>query len=228
VADLVEAALDVAFQNPLRAAGSQCQEALLDGIGAGPLLPKPVRVSVRFGLHDGVDSQQVERLHGSVLHRGDAERAHFAIRLQDVDARKGLRSITAPLQLLYCLSFLLRGVPDRSVHPRRLLACISRHSANGQYFAAGVGEQPLQGLHLAPPACLRRLHDTHLEPAHVPLRGRPVPWPSMAASRAKLHQQLWLSSSALPGKPGCASKIRNIAGTAKAGRLPSRLSHEKT
>jgi hypothetical protein len=32
----------------------------------------------------------------------------------------------------------------------------------------------LQDFHLAPPACLRRLHDTHLKPTHIPLRGPPI------------------------------------------------------
>jgi len=83
--------------------------------------------------------------------------------------------VTASLQLLYCLSFLPRSVPDFSVHSRSLFPCILRHSANGKHFAAvGVSQQPLQGFDLAPPAFFRRLHDTHLEPTHIPPRGLPV------------------------------------------------------
>jgi hypothetical protein len=36
------------------------------------------------------------------------------------------------------------------------------------------GQQALQGSHLAPPACLRRLRDTHLESANVALDGAPL------------------------------------------------------
>jgi hypothetical protein len=117
----------------------------------------------------------VKSLHSPVLHRGDTQRTHFAARFRDVDTPKGLRLIASSLQLLYRLSFLLRGVPDFSVHSRCLLARVSRHSVNGNNLAAiGVSQQSLQDFYLAPSAYFRRLHDTRLEPTHISLRGLPI------------------------------------------------------
>src|SRR6266550_17767 len=63
---------------------------------------------------------------------------------------------------------LLWGVPNFLVHTRGFLALVFRHSANGENSAAvRVGQQVLQGSHLAPSAFLHRLHDTHLESANV-------------------------------------------------------------
>src|SRR5258708_12444321 len=76
---------------------------------------------------------------------------------------------------MYCLCFLLWRVPNVLVHTGGFLAIVFRHSSNGENFAAvGVGQQMLQGSHLAPSAFLRRLHDTHLESANVAVNGLPV------------------------------------------------------
>src|SRR2546429_2080143 len=76
---------------------------------------------------------------------------------------------------MYCLCFLLGCVPNFLVHTGGFLAIVFRHSSNGKNFAAiRVGQQALQGSHPAPSACLRCLHDTHLESANVPAAGPPV------------------------------------------------------
>ena len=109
------------------------------------------------------------------VNRRDSEWSHlFAVRFRDVDTSKGQRSIPPLLQLVYCFGLLLRRVPDFSVHAGRPFTNVFRHSTNGEYFAAiRVGQQPLQGSHLAPPALLRSLHDTHLQSAHVAICGWP-------------------------------------------------------
>jgi hypothetical protein len=56
---------------------------------------------------------------------------------------------------MYCLCFLLWGVPNFLVHPWGFLASVFRYSSNGKNFAAvRVGQQTLQGSHLAPSAFL--------------------------------------------------------------------------
>src|SRR6266404_3699838 len=76
---------------------------------------------------------------------------------------------------MYCLCLLLWCVPNFLVHTWGFLAVVFRHSSNGENFAAvGVGQQTLQGSHLAPSAFLRCLHDTHLESANVAVDGMPA------------------------------------------------------
>jgi len=79
------------------------------------------------------------------------------------------------LKCMYGLYLLFWRVPDLFVHTRGFLAIVFRHSSNGENLAAiRVGQQALQGSHLAPSACLRCLHDTHLESANVAVNGWPV------------------------------------------------------
>src|SRR2546430_15737649 len=153
----------------------QCFEALFDRISAGPLLAKPVRVAVSGGFHYGIESKQMQCLLGSIFHGGDTERTHrFAVRFRDINTSKGLRLIAPLLEFMYGLYLLLWGVPNFSVHTRGFLALVFRHSANGENFAAvRVGQQALQGSHLAPSAGLRCLRDTHLESANVAVDGLP-------------------------------------------------------
>src|ERR1700730_14134284 len=76
---------------------------------------------------------------------------------------------------MYCLYLLLRCVPNFLVHTGGFVASVFCHSSNGESFAAiRVGQQPLQGSHLAPTAFLRYLRDTHLESASVAVDGWPV------------------------------------------------------
>ena len=59
MANPVEAALDVTFQNPLRVCALQCFKALVNCIGAGPLLTEPIRVFVGGGFRNGVEREQM-------------------------------------------------------------------------------------------------------------------------------------------------------------------------
>jgi hypothetical protein len=53
VANPVETAFDIAFQNPQRVRALQCTKALSDRIGAGPLLTEPIRVFISGGFRAG-------------------------------------------------------------------------------------------------------------------------------------------------------------------------------
>jgi hypothetical protein len=59
VRNLIEAALDVAFKNPLRFCAFQCGEALYHRIGAASLLTESIRVSVSVRFHNWIESEQM-------------------------------------------------------------------------------------------------------------------------------------------------------------------------
>jgi len=87
MADFVEARLQIALQDPLRRfALAQRREALFNGVRRGSFLPEPVRVRVACGLRDGIEGQQVERLHRAIFHRGDIDSTlpHLPRRLRDL------------------------------------------------------------------------------------------------------------------------------------------------
>src|SRR3989442_7965393 len=74
VADLIEAASNVAFENPLWVCLPQGEITLLHRIRTGSSLSETVRVPVSSGFHNRVQSEKVECLHRSVLHCGDGQR----------------------------------------------------------------------------------------------------------------------------------------------------------
>src|SRR5215469_1096488 len=75
----------------------------------------------------------------------------------------------------YGRCFLLRSVPDYLVYSWGSSTIVSCHSSHGKSFAAvRVGQQTGPRFHLAPPAFLRCLHDTRLEPTHVAVNGLPI------------------------------------------------------
>jgi hypothetical protein len=65
------------------------------------------------------------------------------------------------------VQFLLRSVPEHLIHSWGVFALVFRHSSHGKRFAAKrMGQQTLQGFHLAPSAFLSCLDDTGLKPTH--------------------------------------------------------------
>src|ERR1035438_9573426 len=87
MADVVEAAFDVAFQHPLRRASpAQCVETLLECVGSGAFRAEAVGVGIGGSLRNGFQCQQIQCLHGAVFHRRDAERSLFSIGFGDINA----------------------------------------------------------------------------------------------------------------------------------------------
>ena len=119
----------------------------------------PLGVVVSSGFHHGVECQQMPCLLGSIFHSGNSEWAHrFAVRFRDVNPSKRLKLIASTLEFMYGPCLLFWCVPDFLVHPRGFFAIVFRHSSNGENLAAvRVGQQVLQGSHLAPSTSLRRL-----------------------------------------------------------------------
>jgi hypothetical protein len=67
---MIETGGNIAFQYPLRSEPvAQYREALSNGVRRGSLFPKPLGGAVTHNFCDGVESQQVQGLHGSVFHR---------------------------------------------------------------------------------------------------------------------------------------------------------------
>ena len=72
VADLVKAGLHVSFKYPLRpGAVREYDGTLFHRVGTASFLPKPIRVRVGGRFCDGIQSLQVQCLHGSIFHRRD-------------------------------------------------------------------------------------------------------------------------------------------------------------
>src|SRR5882724_2535678 len=178
MAEFVEAGAHITFQNPLWGM-LPCShiEALLHGIRRCTLLAEPVGIRIAPRLRDGIKREQIEGLHGSVMHRGNRQGAPAirAARLWDRDAPERLSAVAALPQFLQGARFLRRGVPKETIHPRGLPAIVFRHPSDRKGLAAErVGQEMLQGTHLAPSSCLHCLHNTRLEPPHRAVYGIPI------------------------------------------------------
>src|SRR5712691_11129132 len=186
MAHAVETGSDVALQDPWRGMLSgQHIEALFDRIRGGALRPEALRVWVAERFRHGIEREEVQRLHRTIVHRRDRQRtlATRAICLRNVDAPKRQGAIATLPECLDGARFLCRGVPHHIVDPWGLAAIVVRHSFDGSRFAAErVGQQMVQGTHLAPSFGLHRLHHTCLGPPDLPVDG--VPMDSVPCHRA--------------------------------------------
>ena len=73
-------------------------ETLLHGVGTTAFSPKSVGVEIRRDFSDGVQSQQVERLHRSVFHGRDTQRAFLAVAFGDVHTPERLGLVAVLLE----------------------------------------------------------------------------------------------------------------------------------
>src|ERR1700722_16627759 len=129
MANSVLARANVAFEHPARTAClAQYLETLFQGVGAAPFPPEPVGMRVRRGFHDGVQTQQVQGLLGTIRHRGNAQGPPLAIAFRKVHAPQWLRTITVAPERVEGRGFGLRGVPDNAVHSRSTRTSIVDHS----------------------------------------------------------------------------------------------------
>src|SRR5262249_15460362 len=166
MANFIKASFDITLENPLGAVPMTQQDvSLCQGISTAPLPPKAIGMAVGVRFRNGVETEQVESLHGSIRHGGNPETSPFSVALGDVDPAERLRSITVPAQGGESGRLGLRCVPEDSVHTGGLRTRIVDHSQDGQSPASErVREQIDQGLDLIPSALRDGLHDTRLEP----------------------------------------------------------------
>src|SRR2546425_1056168 len=222
VADFVKAGFDVPFQYPLRSrAIREHRCALLHCVRTTPFLPKPIRVWVGQCFGTGVQSVQIQGLHGSILHRRDTQRTFLPVGFRDVHASQREGLVPSLLHLVYSHSFAFRVFPEDFIDPRSVLAWVFCHSSYSKGLAAKrMGQQVLQGLHLVPLTGLRCLNDTRLQPTHrlvdcLPWDGMPV-CREVGGSTSRrvrrhlhrpLHRVLKVSRPSTPqgSLPACAS-----------------------
>src|SRR4029079_6640674 len=80
VADLIKAGFDVPLENPLRTVAMAPQAmGLCQGVRTAAFSPKAIGMAVGQGFRDGIETEQVESLHGSISHGGNSQTASLAI-----------------------------------------------------------------------------------------------------------------------------------------------------
>ena len=174
--NFIEASPDVSFQHPGGAGFlGEHREALFQGIGTAASFAKAIGVSVGQSLGYGCECQRVKRLHGAVVHRGNAQGSQFAIGLGDVMSAQGPGSVSVTFEVEGRVEFLSISSPSYVIYTGRFRAPIRRYSMHGQQLGrARVSQDPLQGLRLALLSRLCCLGNTHLQPPNLLPDARPV------------------------------------------------------
>ena len=97
-----------------RADGSTRYETCCQGIGTAAFPPKAIGMAVGLRFRDGIETEQVECLHGSIGHRGNPETAPFAVAFGNVHPAERLRLVTVPTQSAESGRLGFRCVPEDS------------------------------------------------------------------------------------------------------------------
>src|SRR5437899_9612119 len=134
--DFIKASFDVSFQDPW-GAGFLCQagEALFQSIGTPAAFAKPVGGCVSQSLGYGRERQRVERLHGPVVHGGNAQRTEFAVAFGNVVPAQRPGSVSVTFEVDCSLDFLSISSPYYVIYTGRFCAPIRRDRMHGQYFS---------------------------------------------------------------------------------------------
>ncbi len=129
MADSIKASFDVPFENLLWTVPMTQQVMdLFQGIGTAALPPKAMGMAVGLRFRDGIETQQVECLHGPVGHCGNPEATPFAVALGNVHPAERLRLVTVPTQGAESSRLGFRCVPEDSVHTGSLRTRITDNS----------------------------------------------------------------------------------------------------
>ena len=86
MADVVKAALDVAFEHPAGILMTERFETLFNSICAPSSPPEAEGNSIRKGFRNRIECQQIQRLHGSIPHRRNPQGSKFSIGLRNVNS----------------------------------------------------------------------------------------------------------------------------------------------
>ena len=151
--DGVETSLYVCIQDPFRRAA--LVEKILDlrdGVLRRTANPEPIGVPVSRRFGHGLQSEQVQGLHGPVRKGRDAQRASRSIALGDTDPSQRFGGVTpSALQQVHCRPFRNRRRPHLPVNAGGVLATVFRDPSDGQGTAAKrTGQVTLQGFHPTP------------------------------------------------------------------------------
>src|SRR5271170_2518333 len=171
-----EAGLDIRVKDGLgRVLLPKHAEALSQGVRRRAVCPEPIRVGIRAHLRDGLQRQQVKGLHGAVAHRRNTQGPQLAVLLRDVDPPESLGMVAPSLQRPCRRQSLPGRLPQHTIDARGTFPSISSNTTNcPQLREEAMGQEVLQGLHLAPLPLLLSLRDTHLQPPYLTLDGGPV------------------------------------------------------
>ena len=101
---------------------------LFEGISTAAFPPKAIGMAVGLRFRDGIETQQVECLHGPVGHRGNPETAQLSIAFGNVHPAERLRLVTVPTQSAEGGRLGFRCVPEDSVHTGSLRTRITDNS----------------------------------------------------------------------------------------------------
>jgi hypothetical protein len=198
VADFIKASLDVSFQHPLGARLlREAGEALFQGIGTTAAFAKTIGVSVSESFGYGCERQRVKRLHGPVVHGGNAQGTEFAVCFWDIMPAQWPGSVSVTFEVDCGLEFLSVSSPSYVIYTGRFSAPICCYPMHGQQPGRlRVSQQPLQRLRLAVSACLCCLGNTRLQPSNLHLLS--LCYNGSATSLARIDQTDVGISSALP------------------------------
>ena len=72
MANVVEAAFDVAFEHPARVFVTERSETLFNRVRTTSPLPEAIGILIRSGFRDRIERQQIQGLHSSIPHRWDS------------------------------------------------------------------------------------------------------------------------------------------------------------
>lgn len=125
--------------------------------------PEAIGVFIPLSLRHRIECQQIQRLHGPILHGGDPERAAFAVRFGDVDPSERLGLIARARQAVDGLPFHVWGAPNLPIHAGSPFTSIFSDSFDGQRTRCKrAHQQALQLLHAPPLLMLGCLSDPYL------------------------------------------------------------------
>ena len=158
VADFVKAGFDVPFQYPCGLVPFEST------VRIAPLRPhnsvpsKPIRVWVGQCFGNGVQGLQIQRLHGSILHRRDTRGRFFPLDFGMYTRRSG-RALY-PRRCIWCMAIPLLSGSFQMTLSTPGCSCLGFLSLVVQqgFAAQRMGQQVLQGLHLVPLTGLRCLN----------------------------------------------------------------------
>src|ERR1700730_9915305 len=134
---------------------AECNEALGNSISSRSVFPEPIGVRIGSRLRDWIESEQIKRLHRSVLHRGNPQRAHLPVCFGNVQSPQRESLVASLPQVRYGCFFLQRSVPYDVVYSWGSFTGVFSHLLNGDCLGAKrVGKEMLQSFHFAPPHIL--------------------------------------------------------------------------
>jgi hypothetical protein len=99
MADFIKASFDITLENPFWTVPMTQQDmGLSHRVSTATFPPKAIGMAVGLRLRNGIETEQMKCLHGSIAHGGNPETAPLAVVLGDVHPAERLRSITVPTQ----------------------------------------------------------------------------------------------------------------------------------